>query len=63
MSRKGAWVMSPSQVVHEALSIACLMQTALASLLTIWQKLTAKKLDRPVWPRMQGGVGRAEPQG
>ncbi len=42
-SSKGAWVMSSSQAVHEALSIAYLTQTGLASLLTIWQKLTARK--------------------
>ena len=43
MSSKGAWVMSSSQAVHEALSIAYLTQTGLASLLTIWQQLTARK--------------------
>lgn len=43
MSSKGAWVMSSSQAVHEALSIAYLTQTGLASLLTIWQKLTARR--------------------
>ena len=43
MSSKGAWVMSSSQAVHEALSIVYLTQTGLASLLTIWQKLTARK--------------------
>ena len=43
MSSKGAWVMSSSQAVHEALSIAYLTQTGLASLLAIWQKLTARK--------------------
>jgi RNA-directed DNA polymerase len=43
MSSKGAWVMSSSQAVHEALSIAYLTQTGLASLLTIWRKLTARK--------------------
>jgi RNA-directed DNA polymerase len=43
MSSKGAWVMSSSQAVHEALSIAYLTQTGLASLLTIWQKLSAGK--------------------
>lgn len=42
-SSKGAWVMSSSQAVHEALSIAYLTQTGLASLLTIWQKLSARK--------------------
>jgi RNA-directed DNA polymerase len=42
-SSKGAWVMSSSQAVHEALSIAYLTQTGLVSLLTIWQKLTARK--------------------
>ena len=42
-SSKGAWVMSSSQAVHEALSIAYLTQQGLVSLLTIWQKLTARK--------------------
>ena len=42
-SSKGAWVMSSSQAVHEALSIAYLTQTGLASLLTIWRKPTARK--------------------
>ena len=42
-SSKGAWVMSSSQAVHEALSIAYLTQTGLVSLLTIWQKLSARK--------------------
>jgi len=41
-SSKGAWVMSSSQAVHEALSIAYLTQEGLVSLLTIWQKLTAR---------------------
>jgi RNA-directed DNA polymerase len=41
-SSKGAWVMSSSQAVHEALSIAYLTQQGLVSLLTIWQKLTAR---------------------
>ena len=63
MSSKGAWVMSSSQAVHEALSIAYLTQTGLASLLTLWQTLTAKKLNRPVRTRMPGGVGGAQPQG
>ena len=40
---EGAWVMSSSQAVHEALSIAYLTQEGLVSLLTIWQKLTARK--------------------
>ena len=43
ISSKGAWVMSSSQAVHEALSIAYLTSQGLASLLTIWQKLTARK--------------------
>jgi RNA-directed DNA polymerase len=43
MSSKGAWVMSSSQAVHEALSIVYLTQTGLVSLLTNWQKLTARK--------------------
>ena len=42
-SSKGAWVMSSSQAVHEALPIAYLTQVGLVSLLTIWQKLTARK--------------------
>ncbi len=42
-SSKGAWVMSSSQAVHEALSIAYLTQVGLVSVLTIWQKLTARK--------------------
>lgn len=52
-SSKGAWVMSSSQAVHEALSITVpahqalpqqgLTQEGLVSLLTIWQKLTARK--------------------
>ena len=42
-SSKGAWVMSSSQAVHEALSIAYLTQEGLVSLLTIWQKLSARK--------------------
>lgn len=42
VSSKGAWVMSSSQAVHEALSIAYLTQEGLVSLLTIWQKLTAR---------------------
>ena len=53
MSSKGAWVMSSSQAVHEALSITGpaapgpsqnrLTQVGLVSVLTIWQKLTARK--------------------
>jgi len=42
-SSKGAWVMSSSQAVHEALSIAYLTQQGLVSLLATWQKLTARK--------------------
>jgi len=42
-SSKGPWVMSSSQAVHEALSIDYLTGQGLASLFTIWQKLTAKK--------------------
>ena len=41
-SSQGAWVMSSSQAVHEALSIAYLTQEGLVSLLTIWQRLTAR---------------------
>jgi RNA-directed DNA polymerase len=41
-SSKGAWVMSSSKAVHEALSIAYLTQEGLVSLLTVWQKLTAR---------------------
>jgi len=36
-------VMSSSQAVHEALSIAYLTQQGLVSLLATWQKLTARK--------------------
>ena len=42
-SSKGPWVMSSSQAAHEALSIAYLTGQGLVSLLTIWQKLTARK--------------------
>jgi RNA-directed DNA polymerase len=43
ISSKGPWVMSSSQAVHEALSKDYLIGQGLASLLTIWQKLTAKR--------------------
>lgn len=43
VSSKGPWVMSSSQAVHEALSVAYLQESGLASLLEIWSKLTAKK--------------------
>ena len=43
VSSKGPWVMSSSQAVHEALSVAFLQESGLASLLEIWSKLTAKK--------------------
>jgi hypothetical protein len=39
--------------------IAYFTQTGLASLLTIWQKLTANDLNRPVRIRTPGGVGGA----
>jgi RNA-directed DNA polymerase len=42
-SSKGPWVMSSSRAVHEALSIEHLTSEGLASLLTIWQSLTARK--------------------
>jgi RNA-directed DNA polymerase len=42
-SSKGPWVMSSSQAVHEALSVAFLQTSGLASLLEIWSKLAAKK--------------------
>jgi hypothetical protein len=35
--------MSSSQPVHEALSVAFLQESGLASLLEIWSKLAAKK--------------------
>ena len=62
-SRKGPWTMSSSRAVHEALSLDSLAHEGLASLLTIWQTLTAKDLNRPVRTRMPGGVGGAQPQG
>jgi hypothetical protein len=43
VSSKGPWVMSSSQAVHEALSVAFLEESGLASLLEIWSKLTAKR--------------------
>ena len=42
-SHKGPWTMSSSRAVHEALSLDYLAHEGLASLLTIWQKLTARK--------------------
>ena len=42
-SSKGPWTMSSSRAVHEALSIEHLTSEGLASLLTIWQSLTARK--------------------
>ena len=62
-SRKGPWTLSSSKAVHEALSLDYLAHEGLASLLTIWQTLTAKDLNRPVRTRMPGGVGGAQPQG
>ena len=62
-SRKGPWTLSSSKAVHEALSLDYLDHEGLASLLTIWQTLTAKDLNRPVRTRMPGGVGGAQPQG
>jgi RNA-directed DNA polymerase len=43
VSSKGPWVMSSSQAVHEALSVAFLSESGLASLLEIWSKLAAKR--------------------
>jgi len=53
VSSKGPWVMSSSQAVHEALSLAgpaaqarsqnSLKGQGLANLFTIWQKLTARR--------------------
>jgi RNA-directed DNA polymerase len=61
--RKGLWTMSSSRAVHEALSLDYLAHEGLASLLTIWQTLTAKDLNRPVRTRMPSGVGGAQPRG
>ncbi len=43
ISSKGPWVMSSSYAVHAALSTDYLTGEGLVSLLTIWQKLTARK--------------------
>jgi hypothetical protein len=40
--RKGPWVMSSSRAVHAALTTDYLTGQGLVSLLTIWQKLTAR---------------------
>ena len=42
-SSKGAWVMSSSQAVHEALSTAYLTEEGLVSLSEIWHKFACKK--------------------
>jgi RNA-directed DNA polymerase len=70
-SSKGAWVMSSSQAVHEALSITGpaapgppqdrLTQEGLVSLLTIWQKLTARKCTARCGPACR--VVREGPRG
>jgi hypothetical protein len=52
-----------SRAVHEALSLDYLAHEGLASLLTTWQTLTAKDLNRPLRTRTPGGVGGAQPQG
>ena len=62
-SRRGPWVMSSSRAVHEALSLEHLTHEGLVSLLTFWQTLTAKDLNRPLRTRTPGGVGGAQPQG
>ena len=62
VSSKSPWVLSSSQAVHEALSLDYLAGQGLASLLTIWQKLTAKEMNRPVRTRTPGGVGGASEQ-
>ena len=61
-SHKGPWTKSSSRAVHEALSLDYLANGGLASLLTIWQTLTAKDLNRPVRTRSSGGVGGTQPQ-
>ena len=43
VSSKGPWVMSSSQAVHEALSVAFLSESGLVSLLEVWSKLAAKR--------------------
>ena len=62
-SSKGAWVMSSSRAVHEALSLEHLTYDGLVSLFTIWQTLTAKDLNRPVRTRTPGGVGEGSAAG
>ena len=58
VSSKGPWVMSSSQAVHdEALSVAFLQESGLASLLEIWDKLMAKEANCLVRTRLLGGVG------
>jgi RNA-directed DNA polymerase len=42
-SNKGSWVMSSSQAVHHALSLAYFTQAGLASLSEIWTKLAARQ--------------------
>ena len=55
-SRKGPSTMSCSRAVHEALSLDYLTKDGLANLLTIWLKLTAKNLNRPVRARARQAV-------
>lgn len=45
--------------MHEALSLEYLAHDELASLLTIWQTLTAKDLNRRMRTRTPGRVGGA----
>jgi len=42
-SGKGAWLMSASQAVHQALSVTYLRKEGLTSLLDIWNKFASKK--------------------
>ena len=42
-SSKGAWLMSKTWAVHQALSLDYLTQSGLPSLLEIWSKFAAKK--------------------
>jgi RNA-directed DNA polymerase len=43
VSSKGPWVMSSSQAVHEALSVAFFKESGLVSLFDIWSKLAARE--------------------
>ncbi|MFM9962281.1 MAG: group II intron maturase-specific domain-containing protein, partial [Planctomycetaceae bacterium] len=42
VSSKGPWVMSASQAVHQALSLAFFTQEGLASLFTLWSQRAPK---------------------